>query len=512
MTESGFLRTATRRPEPDRSDHVRLVHAESGGKPAGQPRLLPLVAGLCLLASCGSVERVKTLITGPSSPYLSGYVGEVAADEPRATLVARDVLARGGNAADAAAALGMSLSVTLPSRASLGAGGACLAFDAASRSAPDAILFTPVGGAGGAGADRPASVPMLARGLFLMQARHGSVGFDELTRPASGLARSGITVSRALAEDLAQVSRPLLADPGAQAVFAGGGDRVPVAGDKLVQPQLADTLDHLVLLGVGDLYTGALAANFVAGANVAGGGLDVPTMRASLPTSRAPLIMEDGPGRGSRPVRIAFLPPPADGGLAAAAAFKGLQDGQADIVRLSEATAAAWRAAHPAPDNAARLTGQAQAALAAETSPTGVLGGLPASTSFVVLDRSGNVVSCAISMDNLFGTGRIAGDTGIVLGASPSRLPAPLLAAAIAWTRSEHQFRAAVAGSGQNQAAAAVARGLRDALDNSTPLIRPAAGIGRINVISCPQGLPGDSASCVGEADPHGAGLAIGSN
>ena len=475
---------------------------------------MSLLAGVCLLAGCGSVDKVRTLIAGPSSPYLSGYVGEVVADEPRATLVARDVLARGGNAADAAAALGMSLAVTLPSRASLGAGGACLAFDAGSRSAPEAILFTPVAGPGGAGSasDRPASVPMLARGLFLMQARHGTVGFDELIRPAAGLARSGITVSRALAEDLAQVSQPLLADPGARAVFGGGGDTVPVAGDRLVQPQLADTLAHIALIGVGDLYTGALAATFVAGADAAGGGLDVQTMRAALPTSRAPLVLEGGP-RGGEAVRIAFLPPPADGGLAAAAAFQDLQrDGHADPVQRSEATAAAWRAAHPTADNAARLTQQAQAALDSPSGATGGLGRLPASTSFVVLDRSGNAISCAISMDNLFGTGRIAGDTGIVLGASPSRLPAPLLAAAIAWTRSEHQFRAAVAGSGQNQAAAAVAEGLRAALDNATPLVRPTGGTGRVNVVSCPRGLPGDSASCVGAADPRGAGLAIGSD
>ncbi len=477
-------------------------------------RLFPLVAGLCLLAGCSSVQRVRTLITGPTSPYLSGYVGEVVADEPRATLVARDVLARGGNAADAAAALGMSLSVTLPSRASLGAGGACLAFDAASRSVPDAILFTPVAGGGvasGAGYDRPASVPMLARGLFLMQTRHGSVGFDELTRPAAGLARSGITVSRALAEDLAQVSAPLLADPGARAIFAGGGDRVPVAGDRLLQPQLADTLSHIALIGVGDLYNGALATTFAAGANAAGGGLDAPTMRAALPTARAPLVLESGRLSGGA-ARIAFLPPPADGGLGAAAAFEGLQGGRTDTVRRSEAIVAAWRAAHPAADNASRLTEQAQAALSAEPGSSAVLGRLPASTSFVVLDRSGNAVSCAISMDNLFGTGRIAGDTGIVLGASPSRVPAPLLAAAIAWNRADHSFRAAAAGSGQNDAAAAVAGSLHDALRGSTPLIRPAGGTGRVNVVSCPNGLPGDAASCVGATDPRGAGLAVGSN
>ena len=469
--------------------------------------------GVWLLGGCSGVQQVKALVTGPSSPYLTGYIGEVVADEPRAALVGRDVLARGGNAADAAAALGLSLSVTLPSRASLGAGGACLAFDAAGRSPPEAILFTPVAASGGAVAgggtpDRPASVPMLARGLFLLQARHGSVGFDELIRPAAELAHDGITVSRALADDLAQVREPLLADPRARDVFGASGT-LPVSGDRLLQPQLAATLDRLALVGVGDLYTGALASDFVAGAAAAGGGLDVQALRTALPTARPPLLLEDGASR------IGFLPPPADGGLAAAAAYRGLQDGAGDAIERSDAVAAAWRAAHPRPDNAAQLTAEAQAALSsgpANGAPAGpALGRLPASTGFVVLDRSGDAVSCALSMNNLFGTGRIAGDTGIVLGASPVRLPAPLLSAAIAWNGSGHGFRAAVAASGQNEAAAAAAGGLRAALHGGA-LGRPLTTTGRVNVISCTRGLPGDAGSCASAADPRGAGLAVGSN
>jgi gamma-glutamyltranspeptidase / glutathione hydrolase len=481
---------------------LRTTTRRLGGKAI---RALPATVGLCLLAGCASVQQVKTLVAGPSSPYLTGYIGEVVADEPRAALVGRDILARGGNAADAAAALGMSLAVTLPSRASLGAGGACLAFDAGGRSAPDAILFTPVAGPGGPDADRPASVPMLARGLFLLQARHGSVGFDELVRPAAGLARNGITVSRAFAEDLAQVREPLLADPRAREIFGASGDAVPVAGDRLVQPQLAETLDHIGQRGVADLYTGPLSVDFVSAANAAGGGLDGPSLRTAVPVSRRPLELDDGP------VRIAFLPPPADGGLAAAAAFKGLQAASGSLIQLAGAAASAWRTAHPAQSNSANLVGEAQAALEAAPGAAGALGALPASTSFVVLDRSGNSVSCALSMDNLFGTGRVAGETGVVLGASPTRVPAPLLAAAIAWNRSAHSFRAAVAGSGQNEAAAAVAGGLADTLRNRTPPIRPATETGRINVISCPQGLPGDAGSCRGATDPRGAGLAIGS-
>ena len=67
----------------------------------------------------------------------------------------------------------------------------------------------------GANADRPAALPMLARGMFLLHARYGRRPFESLIVPAERMARFGITVSRALSNDLSVVSGPLMADPGA---------------------------------------------------------------------------------------------------------------------------------------------------------------------------------------------------------------------------------------------------------------------------------------------------------
>jgi gamma-glutamyltranspeptidase/glutathione hydrolase len=115
-------------------------------------------------------------------------------------------------------------------------------------------------------------------------------------------------------------------------------------------------------------------------------------------------------------------------------------------------------------------------------------------------------------MDNLFGTGRIVPGTGILLAASPTAAPPPLLSAAIAWNRNLHAFHAEVAGSGQNAAALAVAVGMSNVLRTGAPMAAPVPDPGRINVISCSRYLPDESASCGWATDPRGSGLALGSN
>src|SRR5262249_15064760 len=200
--------------------------------------------------------------------------------------------------------------------------------------------------------------------------------------------------------------------------------------------------------------------------------------------------------------QVAFLPPPADGGLAAASAFSMLaQDpsalGPANARAL--AVAARWR----------QGGADAQSLLTASVPPGGSLPALPASTSVVTLDKDGNAVACAFSMDNLFGTGRVLPGLGILLAASPTAMPPPLYAAAIAWNDNIHAFRAAVGGSGQEGAPMAVAVGMLNALRTNQPMASPVPDPGRANVISCVNYLPGDG-GCAWATDPRDAGLAAG--
>lgn len=465
-----------------------------------------------------ALAMTGSLTACSADPYLTqakvtGFSGSVAADDPRAVLVARDVLAQGGNAADAAAALGMALAVTLPSRAALGGGGACLAWKPGEAQGQAFVFLPKAGGVAASAAprpvfvkgrrvlageptgltDRPASVPMLARGLFLMQMRYGSVDFADLIIPARDMAAQGVAVSGVLASDLKVVRSALLADEKARAIFGNGSGDVLGMNDILVQTRLAGALERLRSAGVGDLYNGALGQTFVEGAQAAGAGLTAADLRAGRATALKPLtIRVDG-------VDISTLPPPADGGLGMAAAYlAGGQGTRADQV------VAGWRARAGGAGSAVSVA-DAQALLNSGALPTGgSLPPLPASTTFVVTDRQGLSVGCALTMDNLFGTGRVAGSTGIVLGASPARRPLPLLPVGIAHVGG--QFRAVAAASGQNVAADTAAIALRSAVAGVAP--RVVDGVGRANFVSCPAGLPG-AGGCFGWTDPRGSGLAV---
>lgn len=134
---------------------------------------------------------------------------------------------------------------------------------------------------------------------------------------------------------------------------------------------------------------------------------------------------------------------------------------------------------------------------------------LPASAAFMALDKSGGSVICVTSMNNLFGTGRIAAGTGVVLAASPHSSPTPDLAASMAYVSGNLNFRAAASGTGQAAAVQAAQIGLANALakpQGQTPIPAP----GRANIISCPGTVPGGEATCTATADPQGQGLAIG--
>jgi gamma-glutamyltranspeptidase/glutathione hydrolase len=287
-------------------------------------------------------------------------------------------------------------------------------------------------------------VPTLARGLLALQARYGLMPQAAVIAPAERLAVSA-QLSPALETDLQVVGPALLADPGADAVFAPNGGLLP-AGANVSQPDLASSLEVLRTQGVQGFYAGVFAQQLANAAQAAGGGFTTQDLAVATPRYAAPTLGKAGG------YTTAYLP------------------------------------VTPGPGEA-----------------------LPASAAFMALDKNGGVVACATSENNLFGTGRMAPGTGIILAASPRTSPEADLAAAIAYTPGELAFRAAVTGTGQSVAAQSAAYGLANvlAVKKKAPIaLVPEPG--RANIISCPDKVPGGEGSCVATADPRGQGLAIG--
>lgn len=444
-------------------------------------RTAPLALGL-LLSGCGVFGGGTQPKLGEPTP-LKPVVGFAVAPVPQAALAAHQILNQGGNAADAATAAGFALAVTLPSRAGLGGGAACLIDLPKSDGGvghPTALLFPP-----GAPTDpnptagRPAAVPQMARGLIALQARYGQLPLATDLAPAEAMAGGGVAVSRSLAADLAVVGNALLADPAARAIFATGAGPMLQAGDIMRQPDLAATLTLLQSSGVLGLYQGTAATRFIDAADRAGAGLTAADLRAAKPRYAAPIqIRRFG-------TALALLP--TAGGLGATAGIEALAADPRDIAGAATSAAAAAQAARQ---------GAAMTAL-------------PASASFATLDKNGGTVGCATTMNNLFGTGRVAPGTGILLAASPAHITPALLTVGLATSGSA--FRAIATGSGQQGAPMAVAAALAGALSGATPMPRPVPSPGRANVIACAGLLPGNAKTCEAAADPRGFGLAIGS-
>jgi gamma-glutamyltranspeptidase / glutathione hydrolase len=211
--------------------------------------------------------------------------GYAVADEPRAAGIARDILAQGGSAADAGTALALALTVTLPSRAGIGGGGACLL--RGGRDATDdqllvkppppvplpveSIAFLP----GPAKPGGTMGLPMLVRGLAAAQAKYGRLRWEQVIAPAEKLALFGAPVSRAFIRDIAV----------AGAEITGPNGKTLAEGDLLPQGELGETLAVLRQRGAADLYSGRLAAAFVAASD---GAVDATVLRDSVPQASMP--------------------------------------------------------------------------------------------------------------------------------------------------------------------------------------------------------------------------------
>ena len=271
-------------------------------------RLFPLLAAFALWASAAAREPVHA------------RKAMVVAAEPHAARAGLDVLRESGNAVDAAVAVGLTLAVTHPTAGNLGGGGFMLirfpdgraTFIDFRETAPAAATRNMYLDEAGAATDhsvvgyQAVGTPGTARGLEMARGKYGSMPWKRLIEPARRLARGGFALPYGLAREMRGNSR-LARFPESVRIFHNGGEFFDY-GQRLVQPELAATLDRMAKKGADELYLGETARRIAADMARNGGLITMADLAAYEPKERAPVT---GSYRG---YEIVSAPPSSSGG------------------------------------------------------------------------------------------------------------------------------------------------------------------------------------------------------
>ena len=386
----------------------------------------------------------------------------VAADEARHGMVVTAqreaseaglaILKAGGNAVDAAVAVGYALAVVDPCCGNIGGGGFMLIRrpdgstnfinfrETAPRAAtPDMYLDkdgNPVREASLRGY-LAVAVPGTVKGLDLAQSRYGRLKRDAVMAPAIALARDGFVLGEPDAAIIVHSSAHLAADPEAARIFLHPDGTPYKAGERLIQPDLAATLDRVANEGPDGFYRGPVAAA-IASAMAAHGGLITEADLAGYRATELPPLTCDYRG-----YHIVSAPPPSSGGMvlceslnilsgfdidpagiqaprfihlaveAMRQAFFDRNSKLGDPAFVANPVAQLLSAAHAATIRAAINPDKATPSTALG-SPT-ENGEKPQTTHYSVVDGEGNAVSVTYTLNGNFGASVVAPGTGVLL-------------------------------------------------------------------------------------------------
>jgi gamma-glutamyltranspeptidase / glutathione hydrolase len=389
-------------------------------------------------------------ITGERYPSRRSVVmsacGMVAASQPLAAQAGLRVLLAGGNAADAAVAVAAALNVVEPMSTGIGGDAFALVYDARSRAvralngsgrAPRAIspgVFAerglseiPLSGV------LPVTVPGTVDAWETLLREHGTLPLARALEPAIEYAERGFPVSEIIARGWNSAAPRLQAHPDAAKTYLVDGRRAPRPGEIFRQPNLARTLRQIAEGGREVFYRGPIAEAIVRTSEREGGFLSMEDFAAHHSTWDAPAstiyrgysVYECPPnGQGL----TALLALNILSGFELAALAPGSTEAlhlEIEALRLAFADAATYIAdpTHADVPVAALLSERHTAARRALIRPDRAMravaaGALPTSHDTVyltVVDEAGNAVSFINSLYHGFGSGVVAGDTGIVL-------------------------------------------------------------------------------------------------
>ncbi|HET9781250.1 MAG TPA: gamma-glutamyltransferase [Candidatus Dormibacteraeota bacterium] len=262
----------------------------------------------------------------------------IVCPQPQAAEIGLEVLRRGGNAVDAAVSCAFVQGVVDPQMCGIGGGGAMLVH---SPQAGDALIeFYPVAGAGvredmwerlfiREAADRygyvlegwvndvgyqSVAVPGTVAGLSEALTRFGSISWEEAIEPSIGIARDGFAVSGFMhgywttdyGPDVVPNKQRIQATPAARALYTHDGELYAI-GERMVQAELAQTLERLAAGGADEYYRGSIASEIAADFAANGGFITRDDLAAYRVNVTEPI-------RGTyRGLRVMAAGPPAGG-------------------------------------------------------------------------------------------------------------------------------------------------------------------------------------------------------
>ena len=386
-------------------------------------------------------------------PVVAGQ-GMVASQEALATGIGVEILQAGGNAVDAAVAVGFALAVTLPQAGNLGGGGFMLvhmaergetaAIDYREKAPATATRDMFLNAAGDADPELSRwsplaiGVPGTVAGLAMALERYGTMELAEVVAPAIALAEGGVTVTPELSQSLKGSAEALKKWPSTARIFFKPDGAPYDPGDTLVQADLAKSLRLIAEEGPDAFYRGAIGERIADEMQRSGGLISMDDLGAYQAVVREPVR------EAYRGHEVVSMPPPSSGGthiiqilnILEGFPIAALGAGSAETLHLmAEAMKRAYadRSEYLGDSDfvdvpVEALTGKAYAeALRAEidrdlaTPSATILSGDLApyesdqTTHFSVVDKDGNAVSNTYTINFSYGMGLVAEGTGILL-------------------------------------------------------------------------------------------------
>jgi len=377
--------------------------------------------------------------------------GMVVTAHRLATAAGLDVLRQGGNAIDAAVAVGYALAVTFPEAGNLGGGGFMtvrladgtthfLDFRETAPGAARAQMYLDASGKVIPGKSTrgwlAAGVPGTVAGMEYARIHWGTRPRADLMAPAIRLAGEGFVLDRGDAEMLLEDVGELRQDPATATVLLNAGAPWH-PGDRMVQADLAGSLRAIAEHGADAFYKGPIAQAMVAGSSKGGGILTLADFAGYTVRDMKPLECD------YRGYHVIAAPPPSSGGVVICETM-GILSGypmaqwgwhSADATHvLIEAMRRAYHDRNATlgdPDfvkmDTARLVSPAYTQMLRagihmdRATPSLSLGGVTAGTEgsntthYSIVDAAGNAVSVTYTLNDWFGAHVMAPGTGILM-------------------------------------------------------------------------------------------------